>query len=161
MWEKNTDQLLPACTLTRDLILNSGVCPDQESKPLPFGLQINVQPTEPHQLGLNSFFKSKHGLYLSDYVRTCFKSANCETLDLLLYSTCPFIQNSLSTWHWHWTPTVLIIFLVKILNPTGFSFVLWRQIYNVHPWNICKLEGLGSVSSTGWCEKNHFHLFVK
>ena len=34
--------------------LQPGMCPDQESNWQPSGLQDNVQPTEPHQLGQNS-----------------------------------------------------------------------------------------------------------
>ena len=34
--------------------LQPGMCPDQESNWQPSGLQDNVQPTEPHQLGQNA-----------------------------------------------------------------------------------------------------------
>ena len=37
---------------TRDMDLNPGKCPDQESNRWPFGLQDDAQPAEPHHSGL-------------------------------------------------------------------------------------------------------------
>ena len=43
-----------SCTpLTRDLVHNPGVCPDQESNWRPFGSQAHVQSTELQQPGQN------------------------------------------------------------------------------------------------------------
>ena len=36
---------------TGDLAHNPGLCPDWESNWLPFGLQVSIQSTEPHQPG--------------------------------------------------------------------------------------------------------------
>ena len=37
---------------TGDLACNPGMCPDQESNPRPFGLQVGTQSIEPQQPGL-------------------------------------------------------------------------------------------------------------
>ena len=42
---------------TRDLRRNPDMCPDWKLNWQPFGLQSSPQSTEPHQLGLNIFFK--------------------------------------------------------------------------------------------------------
>ena len=52
MCERNIDGPPLACTLTRDLACNPGMCPDKESNQQHFTLWNNTQPTEPHQSGL-------------------------------------------------------------------------------------------------------------
>ena len=38
-----------------DLAPNLGMCPDWESNQWPFGLQVGVQSTDPHQPGLHAY----------------------------------------------------------------------------------------------------------
>ena len=59
MWERNIDWLPFVRTLTGDQICNLGMCPDRELNLWPFGLQEDVQPSEPHtsQGNLISFYR--------------------------------------------------------------------------------------------------------
>ncbi|KAF6075069.1 hypothetical protein HJG60_009467 [Phyllostomus discolor] len=41
---------------TRDQACNPGMCPDWESNPQPFGSQVGIQSTEPHQPGFFLLF---------------------------------------------------------------------------------------------------------
>ena len=43
---------------TGDLACNPSICPNWELNQQPFGSQASIQPTEPHQPGLNQRFKT-------------------------------------------------------------------------------------------------------
>ena len=39
----------------RHQLVDSHMCPDRESNPQPFGYRMILQPTEPHQVGHDTF----------------------------------------------------------------------------------------------------------
>ena len=52
---------------TGNLACNSGMCPDQESNPPPFGSQAGTQSTEPHQPGALRILKAAREKQLVTY----------------------------------------------------------------------------------------------
>ena len=96
---------------TGDLAHNSGMCPDWESNWGPFGLQDNMQSTEPHQPGLIFYIK----LWLHKTQAYIMHQVSSEQYKVIWYKNRPGLDL-------HGTQSHYILIIIKIFIVFCFHF---------------------------------------